>query len=252
MVKHQFGGFYALVAQLVKGAGRAQARRAFFDQEEAHAAIGRRASNIRACKHREETSAHPVRYPELAAGENVVLARTLGGHGNRLHIAAAAGLGEAERAAQFPGGHAREETLPLLLRTIGRDHIRHQNVRVDNARQAHPAARKLLDDARVGAEVEGQANIGFGQRGAKDAQVLELLHQGIRVEIGVLQGASDRKDLPLDKAPHLVNKSLLLILQWLRHSAHTPLLSREERSLYEAGMPETVTSVLRLNRRSAC
>ena len=90
-------------------------------------------------------------------------------------VAAGVGLRQREAAAELAGREARQPALLLLFGAVVHDQVRGDRVRVDDARQRHPAVRELLDDADVGEQVEPEPAVLLGDRDAEQAELLHLL-----------------------------------------------------------------------------
>ena len=73
---------------------------------------------------------------------------------------------------------------------------------VDDAGDAHPAARDLLDRQRVGQQRLAQAAVLLGDHQAEDAELLEALDDLGGVLVLVLELGGHREDLGLDELPH--------------------------------------------------
>ena len=80
--------------------------------------------------------------------------------------------------------------------------VRGDRVRVDDARQRHPAVRELLDHADVGEQVEPEAAVLLGDRDAEQAERLHLLDDRVGILVGVLELRRDRDHLARDEAAH--------------------------------------------------
>src|SRR5215469_2072018 len=190
-IKDKFGGLNTLVAKLFKGAAHAQPRRALFDHEDTHAAMGWVNVCAGARQHGKNTAVHAIRDPELGAVEQVVIAVAHGGHGDGLHIAARIGLGNAYSSTFIARGHHRQEALALLLSAVCCNHVRNEYMRVHNARKAHPAARELFDNLYIGEQVKAEATIGFGDGGGEDTEDFELVDQRVGIQIILFEVMSD-------------------------------------------------------------
>ena len=82
---------------------------------------------------------------------------------------------------------------------------------VDDAGDRDPAARELLDDHRVGGQVEAHAAVLLGDRHPEEAELLHLLDDrlGELVLVVVLLGVGD--DLVVDELPDHLDDGLLLV-----------------------------------------
>ena len=85
------------------------------------------------------------------------------------------------------GGEAGQPPLLLLLGAEAGDDRRRDGVRVEDAGHAHPSVRDLLDHPDVGEEVEPEAAVLLGDGDAEQAHRLHLLHEPVRVLVGVLE-----------------------------------------------------------------
>ena len=80
--------------------------------------------------------------------------------------------------------------------------VRGDRVRVDDARQRHPAVGELLDHADVGEQVEPEPAVLLGDRDPEQPERLHLLDDGGRELVGVLHLGGDGDDLARDEAAH--------------------------------------------------
>ena len=84
-------------------------------------------------------------------------------------------------------------------------------MRVDDARDRDPAARELLDDHRVGREVEAHAAVLLGDRDAEQPELGHLLDDRRRVLVRAVVVLGVREDLLVDElADHLGDRLLLV------------------------------------------
>ena len=107
-------------------------------------------------------------------------------------VRAGLGLGQGECAQEVTAGHGREVALALFRVEAGRELL----TAGDQARDAHPRPRELLDDDRVLGEAEAQAAVLLGDEDAEEAQLRHLgaeLHRDLACD-GV-EFVRDRKDL---------------------------------------------------------
>ena len=116
-----------------------------------------------------------VGHPHLRAGDHVLLAVAHGAARDVARVAARVGLRQRQAAAELARREARQPALLLLVGAVVHDEVRGDRVRVDDARQRHPAVGELLDDADVGEEVEPEAAVLLGDRDAEQAERLHLL-----------------------------------------------------------------------------
>ena len=71
-------------------------------------------------------------------------------------------------------------------------------MRVQYARERHPAAGELDLDQRVGLQVETEAAVFLGDRHAEEAELLHLRDQLLREPVFVIVIRRDRDHLPVD------------------------------------------------------
>ena len=103
------------------------------------------------------------------------------------------GLRQRQAAAQLAGRQARQPALLLRVGAVVHDEVRGDRVRVDDARQRHPAVGELLDHADVGEQVEPEPAVLLGDRDAEQAERLHLLDDRLGELVGVLQLGGDRE-----------------------------------------------------------
>src|SRR5215207_9888038 len=99
------------------------------------------------------------------------------------------------------GGHGLVGARPLLLRPVLPDHPGGDEMRVEDAGEAHPAARELDLDAGVRGEVETEAAVVLRDRDAEEAELLHFLDERRGVLVGVLELRGDGHDVALDELP---------------------------------------------------
>ncbi len=102
---------------------------------------------------------------------------------------------------------------------------------VDDARHRDPPARELLDDHRVGREVEAHPAVLLGDGHAEQAELLHLLDHGVREGVLVVVLLRDGEDLLVDELAHHVGDRLLLVglvgVLRLGYGHAAPRLTRE-------------------------
>ena len=125
----------------------------------------------------------------------------------RLRVSLPASASESDRQPRSsPRRHARQPALLLLLGAVVHDQVRGDRVRVDDARQRHPAVRELLDHADVREEVETEAAVRLGNRDPEQPEPLHLLDDRLRIGVGVLHLGCDRHHLAGDEPPHRLDE----------------------------------------------
>ena len=75
-------------------------------------------------------------------------------------------------------------------------------VGVDDAGEAHPAVRQLLNDSDIGEEVQTQSSVGFGDGHTEEAELAHLLHDVDGEAVVAFELRGDGNDLPGDEAPN--------------------------------------------------
>ena len=203
-VHDELGGVDALVAHLVDlpGDGEAGADLSeaglLLDQEGRHRLVGRGAlgvSFVTSDENGDQIGRSAVRQPHLLAVQDVLVAVLDRLRRDGRHVRAERRLRHREGAADVAGRHPRQEVVLLLLRAVLLEHVRHDEVRVDDAGDRHPAAGDLLDAQRVRQERLAQTAVLLGDHQAEQAQLLEPVDDLLRVLVAVLQLGRDRDDL---------------------------------------------------------
>ena len=82
---------------------------------------------------------------------------------------------------------------------------------VDDARDRDPAARELLDDHRVGRQVEPHPAVLLGDRHPEQAELLHLLDDRLGEYVLVVVVLGVRQDLLVDELVHHLGDRLLLV-----------------------------------------
>ncbi len=82
---------------------------------------------------------------------------------------------------------------------------------VDHARDRDPAARELLDDHRVGREVEAHAAVLLGDRDAEQAELLHLLDDRLGEQVLVVVVLGVGEDLLVGELMDHLGDRLLLV-----------------------------------------
>ena len=163
-------------------------------------------------QHEHDARAQAVRDPHLLAVElPVAVVELLGGRLDALDVRADLGLRQREGGAELAGGHPREELLLLLVGAELHQQVGADEVGVDDARDRDPAARELLDDHRVGREVEPHPAVLLGDRDAEQPELLHLLDHGVGELVLVVVLLGDREDLVVDELAHHLGDGLLLV-----------------------------------------
>ena len=215
-VEDELRGLDALVAHLLdlrrdRQAGHLRLAGLLLADEAGHALVGRIGLRIRLHQDEHQAGAQAVRDPHLLPVDLPAAVDLLGGRLDALDVRADLGLRERERAANLARRHLRQVLLLLLVGAELHQQVGADEVRVDDARDRDPAARELLDDHRVGRQVEAHPAVLLGDRDPEQPELLHLLDDrlGELVLVVVLLGVRD--DLLVDElADHLDDRLLLV------------------------------------------
>ena len=150
---------------------------------------------------RDERRPLAVGDPRLGAVEDVLLAVAGGAATNLASVAPGVGLGEGERAAPLARRHVRQPALLLLLVAVRHQQGGRHGVGVDDAGEAHPPVRQLLDHGDVGQQVEAQAAVRLGDRDAEEAHVAHLRHDLFRIGVRPFELGGDGDHLVGHETP---------------------------------------------------
>src|SRR5947209_17495944 len=85
--------------------------------------------------------------------------------------------------------------------------------------QTHPASRQLFDDLHIGSEIETKTAVGFRNGCSKYTQRFELPDQFNGIDVILLKIVSDWNNLAIDKAPHLGDNHLFVVISSCMHRA---------------------------------
>src|SRR5579884_4189620 len=96
---------------------------------------------------------------------------------------------------------------------------------VDHSAQAHPASRQFFDDLHIGSKIEAKATVGFGNGGSKYTERFELLDQFNGIDVILLKVVGDWNNLAVDKAAHLGDNHLFVVISSWMHRATSLLFS---------------------------
>src|SRR3954463_67167 len=207
-VEHQLGGVDALVAHLVDLAGDGEGgldlteARRLLDQEGREVLVRLLGALVGAHQGRDQRRAAAVGQPHLLAVDDVVAVGLFRGLGaDARDVGPQPGLRHGEGAAHLAGGHPRQEALLLLLGAVLDDHVGDDEVGVDDAGDAHPAAGDLLHHQRVGQQRLAEAAVLLGNGEPEDPELLEPVDDLLRIDVAVLELLRLRDDLLVDEAP---------------------------------------------------
>ena len=148
----------------------------------------RRRRGICQSQEREGIALAPVGHEHLGAGDEVAVATSLGDGADGLDVRAGVRLGQAEAPSREAGSEARQQALLLLVRSMLEDDQRRHGMAVDDAHQRHEAAADLLDDARIGRDVETEAAVLLRHQRAEETHVPHSRDQVVRIGVGMFEG----------------------------------------------------------------
>ena len=117
----------------------------------------------------------------------------LGPRADRCDVGTELGFGHRERAARLTGRHPRQVVLLLCVRAVLADHVGDDEVGVDHARDAHPAAGQLLDAQRVGEKGFAEAAVLLGNHQPEQPHLAHRIDDGLRIGVGVLEFLGGRE-----------------------------------------------------------
>ncbi len=219
-VEDQLGRLDALVAHLLElrrdveagvVAGVLVDARLLLGDEAGHAAVARVGLGVGLDEHEDESGAQAVGDPHLLAVDDVGVAVLAGGRLDRLDVGAQLRLGEREGGAQVAGRHLGQVLLLLLLGAELHQQVGADEVGVDDPGDRDPAARELLDDHRVGRQVQPHPAVLLGDGGAEQAELLHLLDDRLRERVLVVVLLRVRQDLLVRELAHHLGDRLLLV-----------------------------------------
>ena len=147
--EHQFGGIDALVADFAELPTDREAI-ALLGKEQTHTPMPRSGLRVSLDQDCETAALDGVGDPGLGAVDREVVALAAGGGTYRLEVGTAIRLGERQSTADFAACEPRQETFLLRFGSESLHRFRHDEVRVEDARQGHPNLGDSRDDLRVG------------------------------------------------------------------------------------------------------
>ena len=222
VVEHHLAGLGALVAELAHVLGDLEPGRARVDEQHAHAAVGRLRPRIGLHEHRQRVGVAGVGDPHLGAADDVVVTVAPRRGRDALQVGARARLGERDRGAPLPRRELRQVALLLLLGAVAGDHPAGHRVAAEDAGDAHPAARDLLEGQRERHGVRLEPAVGLGHGEPEEPEPAHALDDLGRVAALVLPVARDRHDLAVDERAQGVAEEPLLVAQPEVHQRSSP------------------------------
>jgi hypothetical protein len=144
-VEDELGRLDALVAELAERRRNRESRLLgsaglLLDDERRHPAVRRIGVRVGLGEQHHHPRLQPVRRPHLLAGDHVLVALPDRARPDRLDVRPCVRLRHRIGRVQLACRHPRQEALPLLLRAVRLDHPGREKVRVEHAREGHPAA----------------------------------------------------------------------------------------------------------------
>ncbi len=138
--------------------------------------------------------------PGLGAVDDVLVAVADRTAGDVAGVATRVGLRQGQRPPPCTGGHVGQPALPLLLGAVRNEQSGDHGVGVDDAGQAHPPVRELLDDADVGQQVQAEPAVGLGDGHPEEPEVAHLGDDLGGKAVLPFEGGCDRDDLVGDES----------------------------------------------------
>ena len=105
------------------------------------------------------------------------------------------GFGERDTGAARAGGQLGQEATLLLVGAVAGDHPARQRVAADDAGDAHPRPRDLLEHDGQRHHVEALTTVFLGDRHAEEADLLHDLDDLVGIAVGVLPLAGHGSDV---------------------------------------------------------
>ena len=211
VLEEQLGGIAAVVAELLQPAADPEAR-PLLGEEQRHAAMARRGVGIGLDQERKAGAFDRVGDPGLGAIDHVLVAGADGAGADRLQVGAAVRLGQRQAAAQLATGKARQEMPLLRLGAEALDQGRHDQVRIEGARQRDPGLRDQRDHAGIGRGRHAEAAVARRDGRAEQAERLHLLDHRSRVDVVVLELQHLRADVALQPLVERIQDLLVVPL----------------------------------------
>jgi hypothetical protein len=208
VVEGQLGGFNALIAELFETPARRETRRARVDEEGGDALVPGVGGDV-GLGHREvDAGAVAVRHPHLLAVDDVIVAVAFRCGLDCLGIGTGVRFRDGQGAPDFRLDQLRQVLLLLRLGAVLANRIADEDVRVDDAGEAHPAACQLHADTRIAFEREVETAIRLRDLDPEEAHVRHTLEKGFRELIGVFEFARDGLDFAVHPDANVVDDLL--------------------------------------------
>ena len=196
VLKKQFAGVQASVAQLVEVAPHLESGAAvLFDDEGGEAAVLDGRVRIGSGQQAERVAGFGVGDEHLGAVDDVFLAVLDRASLQGAYVAAAPRLSQRQPAANFTAGEARQETLLLFRRAVVSQDVGEDMVSAQRPGQRHVSLANLFEYHREGGVVQPHPAKLLGDVDAEQAQLLHLVDEIVgHGVVGVMFGG-DRFDL---------------------------------------------------------
>ena len=210
VVEPDFAALGALVAELAHVARHLEPRRSLLDQHDAHPVVYRLGIRLGLHQHRKRVGVASVGDPDLCTVDDVFIAVAPGPGLDALEIGAGIGLGEGDPGAALAGGQLGKVPLPLLLGAVAGDHRTRQRMTAEDAGDAHPAPRDLLEHQRHRHDVDVQATVLLGHGESEQPHLLHLVDDLAGIAAFLLPLPGHRANLLVDELAECLAKEVLL------------------------------------------
>ena len=207
-VEHQLGGVDAFVTHLVDLAGDAETRgdlavtSGLVHQQRGQVVVCLRRPLVGLDQRCHQGRRAAIGQPHLRAVDDVAVAVAPGPRFDRRYVGTQLRFRHRKGTANASFCHARQVVLLLLVGAVMADHMRHDEVGIDHAGDAHPTPGDLLRHQRVSQQGLAQPAVFLGDGEAEQAHLLHPLDNLVRIGVGVLQFLGDRDDLLVHEGLH--------------------------------------------------
>ena len=200
--------------------------RLLLEQERGHVPVDRVGALVGLDQGGDDAAAQAVGQPHLLAVDDVLVTFLGRAALDRRDVGSAVRLAHRERTADLAGRHPGQEVLLLLVGAVLADHVRDDEVGVDHAADAHPAAGDLLDDQGVRQQRLAETAVLLRDHEAEQPHLLHPFDDRVRELVLVLEIGGVRQDLLVHEGPHGRQDFLLDVAQSVRlcQAAHFSLL----------------------------
>ena len=197
VVKSQLAGVDGFVTKFLHLLGNDKAFR-LFSNEQTHAFVARLCLRVCFDQQQQAVALSAVGDPRLRTVDDVMIAIALRLGANGLQVGSCVGLCQTNAAAKLSSGHARQVFVFLFVSSKAFYGCGHDQVRIEYPGGRHPCACNSNHNLGVGSGREAQAAIILTDGCAKQTECFHLLHQVMRVLIGVVKALGNRAHLFLN------------------------------------------------------